>query len=297
MSNKFRLTLVFLILLASTAFLYLYLSTHSIALFDTKGIIAIKQRDLIITAVALGLAIIIPVFILAFFIAIKYREGSKTTDYSPEWEQSSKQVKIFWAIPSVVILILAVINWNATHELDPRKPIESSTKPLTIQVVALRWKWLFIYPQQNIATVNFIQFPINTPLNFKLTADAPMNSFWIPQLGGQIYSMAGMSTQLQLMANSTGDFPGYAAEINGPGFSGMKFIARGSTKEEFDTWVRKTKTSAKILTLDNYNKLSIPSENNKEDFYSFAEENLYNNVIMKFTMPPLGNTTMTEMNH
>ena len=122
------------------------------------------------------------------------------------------------------VFILAVITWKSTHALDPSLPLQSDKKPITIRVVALRWKWLFIYPEQNIATVNFIQFPIATPINFELTADGPMNSFWIPELGGQIYAMTGMQTKRHLMANAIGEFSGAAAEINGKGFSGMKFI-------------------------------------------------------------------------
>ena len=131
-------------------------------------------------------------------------------------------------------------------KLHPYKPIESSVKPITIQVIALDWKWLFIYPEQGIATVNFIQIPVNTPINFKLTADGPMNSFWIPSLGGQIYSMATMETKINLMADTTGDFPGEAAEINGKGFSGMRFVARSSTRADFDKLAEYLKVPIKI---------------------------------------------------
>lgn len=289
--------LLFLVFLTLGTLLFYFLSTTSLALFDSKGIVAVKERNLIITAVSLGLAIIIPIFIVTFFIANKYREGNKFAEYSPELVQNPKQIALFWAIPSVVILILGVINWNATAELDPRKPLEAAVKPMTIQVVALRWKWLFIYPDQNIASVNFFQFPVNTPINFKLTADAPMNSFWIPKLGGQIYAMAGMSTQTHLMASSSGDFDGSAAEINGPGFSGMKFIARASSQADFDSWIQKAKQASKILTFEEYENLAKPSENNKVNYYSASVDNLYDKVIMKFTLPTGGTTAMPGMNY
>ncbi len=147
-----------------------------------------------------------------------------------------------WAVPIILIASLSVLNWKSTHELDPYQPIASNAPPLTVEVVALDWKFLFIYPQQNIATVNFIEFPVNTPLNFQLTADAPMSSFWIPQLGSQIYAMPAMSTQLHLIANSTGDFRGMDTEINGAGFSGMKFAARSVSQTDFNAWVASVKS-------------------------------------------------------
>src|SRR4051812_24841774 len=181
------------------------------AVLQPKGIISQQQKSLLITATLLMLVVAIPVYFLLFFIVFKYRAEKENQNYSPNLD-SKWGAALIWAIPGSVIFILAIINWKSTHALDPYKPIASSKPPITIQVVALQWKWLFIHPQQNIATVNFIEFPQNTPVSFELTADAPMNSFWIPQLGGQMYAMAGMKTQLHLMANQTGDFNGSDAE-------------------------------------------------------------------------------------
>jgi cytochrome o ubiquinol oxidase subunit 2 len=162
--------------------------------------------------------------------------------------------------------------------------------------VALQWKWLFIYPEQNIATVNFVEFPNSTPVNFQLTADAPMNSFWIPELGGQMYAMPGMSTQLHLMADRPGEFNGSAAEISGKGFSGMKFIAKATSQKDFDTWVKSVKQSSNMIDLSKYNKLAEPSENNPVITYASVEKDLYNSIIMKF-MPAMDNMHMEGMTH
>lgn len=186
----------------------------------------------------------------------------------------------------IIVATIAAITWKATHHLDPYKPINSKVEPVKIQVVALRWKWLFIYPKQNIATINFVQFPKDTPVNFELTSDAPMNSFWIPSLSGQIYAMTGMSTKLHLVADKEGDYPGSAAEINGVGFSGMKFTARSSTKDQFDEWVAGVKRDGKALSAKSYEKLSLPSINESVAHYSSVESGLYNKIIMKYMFDP-----------
>lgn len=259
-----------------------FLSGATIAVLDPKGTIAIEERHLIIIATLIMLVVVIPVFILLFTFARKYRAGNKKAKYTPDLDHHAAIGVAFWAILVITISILAVINWNSTHALDPYKPIVSSVPPITIQVVALPWKWLFIYPEQQIATVNFVEFPENTPLNFELTADAPMSSFWIPQLGGQMYAMPGMSTQLHLIANEAGDFRGSAAEINGAGFSGMKFTARSASQSDFDQWVASLQQSGFPLSLDAYNQLAKPSENNPVETYASVEEGLYNAVMMKF---------------
>lgn len=257
----------------------------SMGVLSPKGPIAEQERRLIIVATLLMLIIVIPVFILTIFIVWRYRAGKIGPSYSPNMQSSALSAFILWAIPIAIIFIIAILIWTSTHALDPYKPIASNVKPLTIQVVALQWKWLFIYPEQNIATLNFIEFPAGTPINFKLTGDGPMNSFWIPELGGQMYAMAGMSTQLHLMASSAGEFPGRAAEISGQGFSGMKFMAKSTSNADFEAWVQTVKQTPDVLNLNAYNELAKPSENNQKTFYSSVETGLYNSVIMKFMMP------------
>jgi len=216
--------------------------------------------------------------------------------YDPIANHSTFFQLSLWTILSVTALILSLVTWKATHQLDPRKPLASSIKPLVIQVIALQWKWLFIYPAQHIATVNFIQFPVHTPILFELTADdAPMNSFWIPQLSGQIYAMTGMQTQLHIMTDTPGDFAGSAAEISGAGFASMRFVARASSQANFDTWVFSVKKSQSPLSASAYNTLLAPSENNPVAFYASTEENLYNTILMRY-MTPSPTMTMQQMN-
>jgi cytochrome o ubiquinol oxidase subunit 2 len=292
MKAKYKIAIFAVILLGAVTLLVYFLHSHEITIFNPKGAISIQERNLIIIATFLMLIVVIPAYTMLFTFARKYRAGNEKAKYAPDLD-NNKVAGLIWAAPTLIILMIAVINWKSTHALDPYKPIESAVKPLTIQVVALQWKWLFIYPEQNIATVNFIEFPERTPLNFELTADAPMNSFWIPQLGGQMYAMAGMRTQLHLIANEIGEFRGSAAEINGNGFAGMHFIAKAASQADFDAWVASIKKSPAVLTQDEYNKLAQPSEDNLKLVYASVEKNLYNSVMAKF-MAPTQNTRPTS---
>ena len=223
---------------------------------------------------ALMLIVVIPVYVLTFFIAWKYEAFKTKAKYDPNLEGSQLAEVIWWGIPCILILIIGAITLISTYELDPFKPIESDKKPVTIQVVALQWKWLFIYPEEKIATVNFVQFPEKTPINFEITADAPMNSFWIPQLGGQIYAMPKMITKLHLMADEPGEYRGSSANLSGAGFSGMKFIAKASTDEEFKQWIESTKQSENGLNFDTYQQIASPSKDNPVMTYSLKDETL-----------------------
>ncbi len=262
-----------------------YANANEIAVFAPKGMIALQERNLIITTTLLMLIVVIPVIVLMFFFAWKYRATNKKAKYTPDWASNETLEAIWWAIPGVIILVLAVITWKSTHELDPYKPLNSSVKPITIQVVALDWKWLFIYPEQHIATVNLVEFPAGTPINFEITADAPMNSFWIPELGGQIYAMPGMKTRLHLIATDVGTFSGTSANFSGPGFSGMKFAARSVSQSEFLEWVSAVKYATSTLTNDEYLRLSAPSKNNPVSLYASVLDGLYDKIIMKFMTP------------
>lgn len=248
---------------------------------NPKGIIGLKERNLIVISLGLMCLVVIPVILMTFFFSWKYREGNEKAKYSPNWNHSHLAEVIWWGVPCVIILILSVITWKSAHELDPFKPIAHDKKPLTIQVVALRWKWLFIYPEQNIATVNYIQFPEQTPLVFEITADAPMNSFWIPQLGGQIYAMPGMKTKLHLMATEQGYFRGSSANLSGKGFAGMVFEARATSDEEFDRWVASVHESPHSLNQGEYDQLVRPSEYNPTASYVLEDGELFERIVMK----------------
>lgn len=268
------LVLVFVILLQNA----------DVVLLNPKGLIAREQFKLMLFSTAVMLVIAVPTLFLLYFFAWKYRESNAKATYDSTIRHGKLFVLGVWAIPTMVMLVLAATMWSATHKLEPQKSIASDAKPVTIQVIALRWKWLFIYPEQGIATVNFVQVPTNTPLRFEITADeAPMNSFWIPHLGGQLYAMTGHMNPLNLLADTPGDYPGSSAEINGAGFSGMKFTARASSMESFELWVRETKQSADALDQGAYQKLLKPSDNNQVAFYSSPESGLYNKVIIKYS--------------
>ncbi|MDB5163750.1 MAG: Ubiquinol oxidase subunit 2 [Candidatus Saccharibacteria bacterium] len=255
-----------------------------VALFNAKGVIAQKESHLMIFTVVVLLVIAVPTLMLLYFFAWKYRESNPKARRATETQHGKFLAFSVWAIPGIVLLVLASSMIPATHELDPHKAIAASGKPpLTIQVIAMRWKWLFIYPQQDIATVNYVQVPVGTPVQFELTADdAPMNSFWIPHWGGQLYAMTGMVNQLNLMATTAGDYSGGAAEINGEGFAGMKFTARASLDQDFDQWVLGIRQSSDVLDSAQYNKLLTPSQNNPAAVYSGVQSDLYNTVVMKY---------------
>lgn len=279
---------IILLTVVTLAFLIYQFFAHasSMAVLNPQGIIAEKQRNLIILTSLLSLLIIIPVFFMTFYFAWKYREnGDKNAKYEPDWDHSVLAESIWWAVPTILILILAGITWKTTHELDPFKSINSSSKEMTIQVVALDWKWLFIYPNEQIASVNYVQFPQKTPIKFEITSDAPMNSFWIPNLGGQIYAMNGMSTHLNLMAENTGVYRGSSANLSGRGFAGMHFKAVSTTQEKFDAWVNSAQNAPEILTLEEYQKLARPSESNPIKTYSNIDVSLYDTIVMKYMKP------------
>lgn len=256
-----------------------------IAILFPKGIIALEERNLLFIIQAIMLLVVIPVYILTFIFSWKYSAHNPKGIYDPDIVDNVVAEYIWWGVPLILTLTVGVLTWVKTHELDPYKPIESNRKAMTIQVIALQWKWLFIYPEEKIASVNFVQFPKQTPLHFEITADAPMNSFWIPHLGGQIYAMPKMKTELNLIADEAGDFRGSSANLSGEGFSGMHFIARAATDEDFEIWLKAAKQSSNILNLAEYNKLAAPSKNNPAEIYQLKDEKLFDQVIMKYMHP------------
>ncbi len=283
--KKYKIALIILLSIGALFWCAMLLKGVNVAVMNPKGLIASKQRDLIITATLLMLIVVIPVFLLTIFISWKYRSGNKDAKYTPDWDHSSKAEMVWWGFPLVIILTLSVITWKWTHDLDPFKPIESNAKTMTVQVIALRWKWLFIYPEQGIASVNFVQFPEQVPIKFEITSDAPMNSFWIPQLGGQIYAMPGMMSQINLIADERGVFSGSSANLSGKGFAGMRFVAKASSQAEFDQWVVSVQGSSQSLNREEYKRLAQPSEYDQPAFYLLQDDGLFNWSIMKYTMP------------
>lgn len=298
MSKKLKILLGSLLMLAVLALAVGYLRGRNFAIFNPEGVIAAKERSLMFTTLLLSVLVVVPVFAMTFFIVWKYRASNKKVKkhYTPDWDHHAVAEFFWWAIPCVIISILAVITWTSSHELDPYRKLISNKEPLNVQVVALDWKWLFIYPDQDIATVNYLKLPVGRPVNFTITSDAPMNSFWIPQLGGQIYAMSGMSTQLHLRADRPGSYNGQSANISGKGFAGMKFVAQVTTSADFASWVASTQEAPEQLTTTAYKQLAKPSQDNPRANYSHVADHLYDKIIVKY-MGPLSQHSDGEDEH
>lgn len=268
-----------------------YISSHTVAVLQPAGQTGIKEKHLIIIAGILSVIVVVPVYAMTIGIALRYRESNKKPKkYSPDWDGQPAVEFTWWAIPIVIIGILSVITWKSSHELDPYKALAASRQPITVQVVSLDWKWLFIYPEQNIASVNFAEVPAQTPVDFEVTSDSVMNSFWVPQLGGQIYAMPGMDTHLNLLADRSGSFAGSSANISGRGFASMDFTIKAGSQSEFTNWVKQAKASSGKLTSPAYGSLAAPSSNNPVSYYSSVKGGLFDSIVNKY-MPPGGSAS------
>lgn len=282
MGNKIKAAIIILVLVGLGILAYFYFAANSVPVLEPKGWVAMRERHLIKVAVLLMLIVVIPVLFMALFIAWRYREGNEKATYKPEWGHSNIAEAIWWGVPCIIIACLAVMAWKYSHELDPFKPIQPEKKPVTIQVVALDWKWLFIYPEEGIATINYLHIPENTPIYFELTADAPMNSFWVPQLSGQIFAMPGRRTKLYMIANERGTFRGSPANINGKGFAGMFFDVVATSKGDYYRWIDDVKRSNDYLTMNKYEQLVAPSEYQPHQHFVLRVNHLFDKVIMKY---------------
>ena len=275
----------------------LLLSGCKAALLDPKGPIGADERTLIITALVLMLLVVVPVIVMTLVFAWKYRASNKNAEYRPNWSHSTAIEVIVWSVPCVIILILGTLTWKTSHSLDPFKPLKTAdnVKPITIEVVALDWKWLFIYPDQHVATVNQVEFPANVPVRFKITSDTVMNAFFIPQLGTQIYAMAGMQTEVNLLAHETGTFAGMSANFSGDGFSHMNFKAIATTQSQFDDWINKVKQASRPLDQASYDALAKPSEQEPVAYYSSVKPNLFKSIVGNY-MNMNSDVASVEMN-
>ena len=269
------------------------LSGASIPVLEPKGLIAREQKNLLVLTVLLMLIVVLPVFALTFGIAWKYRSTNTKASYRPNWDNNKYLEMLWWGIPCAIILTLAIITWVTSHTLDPFRPISSDKKPLTIQVVAMQWKWLFIYPDTAVASVNEVHLPVNQPVTFEITSDAPMNSFWIPSIAGQVYAMSGMTTKLNVLADTVGEYRGSSANISGEGFAGMHFKVKVDTEHDFGTWIEQAATSHDMLSKTTYDKLAEPSKNVPAVQYSSADPALFKTIVDKYMMPQTsGNSQM-----
>ena len=255
---------------------------------NPAGDVAVQQRDLLIWATVLMLVIIIPVIVLTLLFAWRYRHSNAEARYEPDWDHSTHLELVVWAAPLLIIICLGALTWVGTHLLDPYRqigriapgqPVAIDAKPLEVQVVALDWKWLFIYPQYGIATVNELAAPLNRPIDFKITASSVMNSFYIPALAGQIYAMPGMETRLNAVVNTAGSYQGISANYSGAGFSGMHFTFKGLADADFDNWIAGVKAASGTLDRTNYLSLERPSENEPVRLYASVDAQLYDAVL------------------
>lgn len=276
------LTLLIFLILQPLSILEFY---NYIAVLFPKGQIAREERNLLLIIQVLMLLVVVPVYIFTFIFSWKYNVSNPKGMYDPDLVDNIFAEFVWWGVPLVMTLVAGTLTWIKTSELDPYRPIESKQETMTIQVVALQWKWLFIYPDEKIAAVNFLQFPKDTPVRFEITADAPMNSFWIPHLGGQIYAMPNMKTELHLIADEIGDFPGSSANMSGEGFAGMRFITRASSEEDYRQWVESAKNSENVLDVKEYVKLAAPSQDNPVEIYQLQDGALFDQILNQYMHP------------
>ncbi len=261
-------------------------SVDEFLLFQPKGEIADQTSYLIILSFLIMMIVVLPVVIMIIWFPIRYRATRKSTEkakYTPNWEHSTKIE--FWvlAVPCAIIIWLAIITYQTSHSLDPRKPISSDKETMRIHVVALDWKWLFIYPEQEIATVNELTIPVDTPVEFLITSDTVMNSFSIPSLGSMIYAMAGMENQLHLIGDELGTYRGYSANYSGFGFSGMKFKTHVVTDTDFNSWINKVKASPEKLTPARFNELAKKTKDHPVEHFGSASPLTFNYLVEKYT--------------
>ena len=251
-------------------------------LFDPKGPVGDAERSVILVAIELMLIVVIPVFVMVFLFARRYRASNTEATYTPKWSYSAKIDLVTWLVPVAIVTALGILTWTQTHRLNPYRPIDAGVKPVRIEAVSLDWKWLFIYPDHHIASVNELVFPAGVPLSFRITSDTVMTSFFIPQLGSQIYAMAGMQTRLHLKADEPGVFFGQNQQFSGSGFADMNFRTIAVSREQFDAWVQKTGQSPDKLDLGRYEKLGRPSADYPVTYFSWVAPDLFDHILDKY---------------
>jgi cytochrome o ubiquinol oxidase subunit II len=261
-------------------------SCQQTGLLDPRGPVAAAQRLLLINSTAIMLVVVVPVILMALGFAWWYRSSNPRAARSEELAYEGRVDFVVWSIPALVVILLGGIAWVGSHRLDPRAPLESTSKPLRVDVVSLDWKWLFIYPDQGIAAVNQLVIPVGTPINFRLTSATVMNSFLVQQLGSQIYTMPGMTTHLNLLADSAGEYPGISANFSGNGFAWMHFIVKAVPAANFDGWVAQVRGSGPALDFPAYAQLAEPSQAVPPMTYRSVDPNLFERIVAQTALNP-----------
>jgi cytochrome o ubiquinol oxidase subunit 2 len=278
------------------------LSGCNLVLLNPSGYVAVQQGHLLVVSTVLMLLIIVPVIVLTLVFAWWYRQSNSQAVYAPDWDHSIQLELVIWAAPLLIIIALGAVTWISTRTLDPYRPlsrvdtnrgIPAGTQPLTIEAVALDWKWLFLYPDQGIAVVNELAAPVDVPIHFHITAESVMNSFFIPALAGQIYAMPGMETQLHAVINHSGQYEGFSANYSGEGFSGMHFKFHGMAAPDFDRWVQTAKDAGSELNRETYRVLRRPSDREPVRRYAVVATDLYDAILNRCVEP--GTTCIKDM--
>ncbi len=264
------------------------LSGCDLLVLNPSGDIAARQGDLIIVATLLMLIVIVPVIALTFWFAWRYRASNKSATYTPDWDHSTQLELVIWGVPLLIIIALGAVTWISTHLLDPYRPLDriaagrpvpADMKPLEIQVVALDWKWLFLYPEQGVASVNEVAVPVDRPVRFRITASSVMNTFYVPALAGMIYGMPGMESNLNAVINAPGEYEGFSANYSGAGFSHMRFKFHGLSDADFGRWVEGVRGSDDALSRAGYLELEKPSTRNPVKHFASVDKGLYDAIL------------------
>jgi cytochrome o ubiquinol oxidase subunit 2 len=267
--------------------------SDSASILRPNGTIGLIERNILFRAFWIMMIVVIPVFVMTAWFAWRYRASDTNARYDPNW-MSAKVDAIVWVIPALIVLSLGIHVWMFTHQLDPYKAIEPAAEPLRVEVVAQDWKWLFVYPDEGIAAVNELAFPSDKPLSLKITSDTVMNSFFIPGLGGQIYAMAGMQTQLNLLAEEPGRFLGRNTQYSGAGFPDQTFEAIAMSDADFEAWVEKVKQSGGALDAEAYDELAKPSIAHPVVYYATVESGLFGRIIARYDSAMVGAAMASE---
>jgi cytochrome o ubiquinol oxidase subunit 2 len=257
-------------------------------ILDPQGPIGAAEKTILIDSVGIMLAIVLPTIAAIFAFAFWFRASNTKAFHWPDWEYSGRIELVVWAIPALTVILLGGVAWIGAHQLDPARALEGPDKPLTIQVVSLDWKWLFIFPDQKVATINTLTVPAGVPLHFELTSSSVMNVFFIPQFGSMIYTMNGMATRLNLRADTPGTFQGLSAHFSGDGFSDMHFDVHVVPSEQFSKWARDASGAEKALDQRSYEEIARPSMKSEQAIYRLGDPNLFNSIVMQKLPPSQG---------
>jgi cytochrome o ubiquinol oxidase subunit 2 len=260
---------------------------------DPKGPIAAAERLILFNSLGIMLAIVIPTILATLGVAFWFRSSNWRARYRPDFTYSGRLELLVWSIPAMTVLLVGGVAWVGSHDLDPRKRIASTVEPVRVQVVSLDWKWLFIYPDQGIASVNRLTVPTGTPINLELTSSGVMNSFFVPQLGSQIYTMAGMATRLRLLADHPGKYRGLSVQFSGDGFANMRFTVDAVPTERFAHWVTEARSAEPMLDEHSYADLATPSEAVAPVTYRVVTRDLFDSILSAGMRP----NEPSSMNH